>query len=138
MRSMLMALMGLAALACDPKPPEATVPDPPASSDPTPPPPTASTPAEAEAGPAPSAMEKTLFGKETQADCEGEGPRKCLQVRDSADGEWTLLYSRIKGFDYQEGFAYELRVRVSSDAHPPADGSSVRYELVKIVSQEKK
>lgn len=80
---------------------------------------------------------KTLFVHEERVDCEGEGPRKCLQVRESENDEWTYFYSNIEGFDYEEGTRYELRVRVEEVPDPPADGSSLRYVLVEIVSQEK-
>jgi hypothetical protein len=80
---------------------------------------------------------KTLFVREMRADCEGEGPMKCLQVRESESDPWTLFYSRIDGFDYEEGYAYELRVEVLPDPRPPADGSSRRYRLVEVVSKHK-
>lgn len=80
---------------------------------------------------------KTLFVHEARVDCEGEGPRKCLQVRESENDEWTLFYSNIEGFDYEEGTRYELLVRVEEVPDPPADGSSLRYVLVEIVSEEK-
>lgn len=80
---------------------------------------------------------KTLFVRETRADCEGEGPMKCLQVRESESEPWTLLYSRIEGFDYEESYAYELRVEVVPNPRAPADGSSRRYRLVEVVSKRK-
>lgn len=80
---------------------------------------------------------KTLFVHEARVDCEGEGPRKCLQVRESESDEWTFFYSTIEGFDYEEGTRYELRVSVEEVPNPPADASSLRYVLVEIVSQEK-
>jgi hypothetical protein len=80
---------------------------------------------------------KTLFVRETRVDCEGEGPRKCLQVRESESGEWQLFYSRIKGFAYEEGTKYQLRVAVEKVPKPMADASSLSYTLVEIVSQEK-
>jgi hypothetical protein len=129
----------LAVLGCDPKPPAATAADSTASASKEPPvTPTASPDADPEAGAEPAAEEKTLFVREAYMDCEGEGPMKCLQVRESPDQDWTLMYGRIKGFDYEEGFAYELRVKIMKVDNPPADGSSRRYELVKVVSQEKR
>lgn len=62
---------------------------------------------------------------------------KCLQVRDAPDKDWTLLYTRIRGFDYEPGFRYELRVQVHQGAGAPADGSSLRYTLMKVVKKEK-
>ncbi len=139
MRGAFVTFLALALLGCDPKPPAATVPNSPASSGKEPPvTPTANPDVEPEAGVEPAAEEKTLFVREAYADCQGEGPMKCLQVRESPDQDWTLMYGRIKGFDYEEGFAYELRVKIMNVDNPPADGSSRRYELVKIVSQEKK
>lgn len=80
---------------------------------------------------------QTLFVREVRADCEGEGPRKCLQVRASETDDWTLFYSSIEGFTYEEGTKYELRVAVEPLPNAPADSSSRRYVLVEIVSQEK-
>lgn len=80
---------------------------------------------------------KTLFVHEARVDCEGEGPRKCLQVREPGDSEWSYFYSTIEGFDYEEGTRYELRVSVEEVEDPPADGSSLRYVLVEIVSAQK-
>ena len=39
----------------------------------------------------------------------------------------------IEGFDYQWGFVYELRVRETHIANPPADGSAIRTELLSVV-----
>ncbi len=80
---------------------------------------------------------KMFFVHESRVDCEGEGPRQCLQVRESEDDDWTLFYSNIEGFEHEEGTRYELRVRVEEVPDPPADSSSLRYVLVEIVSQEK-
>jgi hypothetical protein len=80
---------------------------------------------------------KTLFVRETRADCEGEGPMKCLQARESESEPWTLLYSRIEGFEYEESYAYELRVEVVPNPRAPTDGSSRRYRLVEIISKKK-
>jgi hypothetical protein len=80
---------------------------------------------------------KTLFVRETKVDCSGEGPRKCLQVRESEKDEWTLFYSSIEGFTYEEGTKYELKVSVESVARPPQDSASVKYKLVEIVSKQK-
>lgn len=80
---------------------------------------------------------KTFFVHEARVDCEGESPRRCLQVREPGEEEWSYFYSTIEGFDYEEGTRYELRVLVEPVENPPADGSSLRYELVEIVSAEK-
>lgn len=81
---------------------------------------------------------KTMFVHGHRAECEGgEGPRKCLQVRFSESEAWQLFYSPIQGFSYEESYAYELRVEVATDPKPPADGSSLRYRLLEVVSKQK-
>ena len=73
---------------------------------------------------------KTLFVREVRADCEGEGPMKCLQVRESETEPWTLFYASIEGFSYEESYKYELRVKAESNAKR-------RYRLVEVVSKQK-
>ncbi|TKD08934.1 DUF4377 domain-containing protein [Polyangium fumosum] len=63
-----------------------------------------------------------------------EGSR---QVREADNKEWERFYGRIEGFPYEEGYAYELRVKREPVANPPADASSVKTRLVKIVSKKK-
>jgi heat shock protein HslJ len=69
------------------------------------------------------------------ADCVGVAPQKCMQVKTNPDGEYTLFYDQIDGFDYQEGYEYEIQVLVEPVANPPADGSALKYTLVEVVSQ---
>jgi hypothetical protein len=78
---------------------------------------------------------KSLFVREARVDCEGEGPMKCLQVRESETEPWTLLYSSIVAFTYEESYAYELRVQV--DTKPDGGRAAGRYRLVEVVSKTK-
>jgi heat shock protein HslJ len=82
-----------------------------------------------------AATEQTLFVGPEQVDCTGVGPQKCLLVKETADAEYTYFYDSIVGFTWEEGFEYELIVRVVNIPEPPMDASSLRYELVEIVSQ---
>jgi hypothetical protein len=84
--------------------------------------------------PAPNDV-KTMWVKEDLVDCEGEGPMKCMQVRAGDAAEWSYFYSRIEGFEHEPGFRYELRVKVTPVGSPAADASSLRYELVEVVSK---
>jgi len=79
----------------------------------------------------------TMFIGPKQVDCTGVGPMKCLQVKETEDGEWTLFYSSIQGFEYEEGYNYKLEVRREDVPNPPADAPSVRYILVKEISKTK-
>lgn len=77
----------------------------------------------------PQASVKTLFVSETLVDCEGEGPRKCMQVRESESAPWELFYDAIEGFTHEEGNTYELRVAVTRE------GPRLRYELLEMVKK---
>jgi hypothetical protein len=49
---------------------------------------------------------------------------------------WTKFYSNIEGFAYESGKIYNLSVKVEPIDNPPADGSSLKYTLVEVVSTE--
>lgn len=68
--------------------------------------------------------------------CVGEGQRECLLVRDPGDAEWGYFYGEIEGFTFEPGYQYVLRVARREIASPPADGSSVEYMLVRVVSKD--
>ncbi len=97
--------------------------------------------AQGEPTPAPPAAEEnnttveTIFIAPELKDCTGVGPMRCMQVAAGPDGPWTLFYNQIEGFTFEEGFAYELKVRTEQVANPPADGSSLRYILIELVSK---
>ena len=61
-------------------------------------------------------------------------PEECMLVKfDNPNGEWKHLgLYRIEGFTYVKGHEYELRVKMTTLANPPADGYSHKYLLVKI------
>lgn len=78
-------------------------------------------------------IEKLIYVAPNQADCVGVGPQKCLQIKDgSLDQPWKLHYVPIKGFDYEPGYLYQLRIRETKVNNPPADGSSVAWELIAV------
>lgn len=80
------------------------------------------------------ADDKILEVAPVKVDCVGVAPMKCLQVRESG-GEWSNFYAPIEGFDFVEGSRYRLQVKVSKIANPPADGSSLRYQLVRVLDK---
>ncbi len=69
------------------------------------------------------------------AECVGVGPMECMQVAYSEDGETQLFYGSIDGFEHVEGTSYVIDAQVTEVASPPADGSSLRYTLVEVVSE---
>ena len=52
-----------------------------------------------------------------------------------ADGQWVSA-GMVEGFAPAFGTAYEIRVVESEVSDPPADGSSIRIELIEIISSE--
>lgn len=65
-------------------------------------------------------------------------PEECMLVKfDNPNGEWEHLgLYRIEGFTYVKGHEFELRVKMTTLANPPADGYSHKYLLVKIVQDK--
>ena len=56
----------------------------------------------------------------------------------SEPGQWqNLPISGIKGFTYERGHEYELRVKRTILANPPQDASNRTYELVSILADKK-
>ncbi len=82
--------------------------------------------------------EKTFIVGPQTADCTGVAPMKCLQVKENSSENWTNFYSNIEGFTYEPGYEYVLKVKIEKIANPPADGSSIKYTLVKEISKTKK
>lgn len=72
--------------------------------------------------------------------CEGEGIFECLLVQEGnqiGTKDWTLFYDEISGFQYEPGYVYTLKVNIDTVPNPPADGSSLRYSLIKLISKDK-
>lgn len=78
---------------------------------------------------------KMLIVADHLENCVGVGPQSCMLVKENPDDEWTFFYDQIEGFDYEEGYTYELLVNEVPVANPAADASSIRYELKNIISK---
>ena len=72
-------------------------------------------------------------------DSMGEHPIECMRVMtEDEPGRWqNLHFSGIKGFTYERGHEYELRVKRTILANPPQDASNRTYELVRILADKK-
>jgi len=65
-------------------------------------------------------------------------PEEGMMIR--VDGEENYIcvaFNTIAGFTYERGHEYELLVKRTTLANPPKDSGSIRYELVRIVSDSK-
>jgi len=77
----------------------------------------------------------TMYVGPETAECVGVGPMTCLLVKYEKDSEWTMFYENIAGFEYEPGFEYELLVEKTKVDNPPADSSSIKYEMVELVNK---
>jgi hypothetical protein len=69
-------------------------------------------------------------------DCVGVAPMKCLQYRRVGDAEWLLHYGDIQGFAFVDGYRYTLSIREEAVSDVPADASSVRWVLQRVIAQQ--
>ncbi len=51
---------------------------------------------------------------------------------------WQNFYNTIIGFDYLSGYSYRLLVLETKLDNPPADGSSLSYSLIRVLSKKSK
>jgi heat shock protein HslJ len=85
------------------------------------------------------ACDKTqhIYVADHLVDCEGEGPQKCMLIKDKIVDDWTTFYDQIEGFNYEEGYEYLLSVKIKEIKNPPAGASSVKYTLVEVYEKKK-
>ncbi|ACS79096.1 META domain-containing protein [Maridesulfovibrio salexigens] len=72
-------------------------------------------------------------------DCVGVGPMKCMLVQKGENpdqSQWQNFYSQIEGFEYQPGFIYKLKVKEEKMQDVPADASSIKYTLLKVLEKK--
>ena len=72
-------------------------------------------------------------------DCVGVGPMNCMLVQKGENpdqGQWQNFYSQIEGFEYQPGFIYKLKVKEEGLQDVPADASSIKYTLLKVLEKK--
>ena len=48
----------------------------------------------------------------------------------------SMFYGAIAGFEYEEGYQYEIVVQIDPVENPPADGSSLKYHVGGVVNKE--
>lgn len=70
-----------------------------------------------------------------QQECTGVGLQNCLVVRYEDEDELSFFYDSIQGFMFEQGFEYTLLVNITERENPPADASSLQYELVEVVQK---
>lgn len=61
---------------------------------------------------------------------------ECMLIREEGKDSWEpWAFEGINGFTYEKGYDYELLVRKTIYANPPADGGTYSYELKQVISK---
>ncbi len=68
-------------------------------------------------------------------DCVGVGPQQCMQVKTNPDDDYGMFYDQIDGFEFEEGYEYELQILVEPVQDPAQDAAALKYTLVEVVSK---
>jgi uncharacterized membrane protein len=76
---------------------------------------------------------RSIWVAHRRVDCIGVAPQKCYLIKSTQYEDWKFWYSDIEGFDFEEGYAYELLVREVHNDDAPADAPSVKLELVEVL-----
>lgn len=68
--------------------------------------------------------------------CFGVSQQACLRVFSGEGGNFSLFYGNIEGFSFKWGYSYDIVVRQTEVQSPPADGSTVKSQLMRVESSE--
>jgi glyoxylase-like metal-dependent hydrolase (beta-lactamase superfamily II) len=77
----------------------------------------------------------TLYVNSELVDCVGVAVQQCMLVRENPNTDWKSFYEQINGFEFQNGYEYKLKIKVTEIKNPPADASSLKYSLVEILEK---
>lgn len=80
---------------------------------------------------------RTLIVLDHMVECTGVGPQLCMLVREPGSSELSRLYRGVEGFVYEWGYVHEIDVEEHRVRNPPADGSSIRTVLRRVVAKER-
>lgn len=56
-------------------------------------------------------------------------------VKKGPNAGWEISTAHIEGFTFEKGYQTEMMVRIDPIPDPPADGPSLRYTMVKLISR---
>lgn len=56
-------------------------------------------------------------------------------VKKGPNAGWEISTAHIEGFTFEKGYQTEMMVRIDPIPDPPADGPSLRYTMVKLLSR---
>lgn len=79
----------------------------------------------------------TMYVHHHLAECIGVDIQSCLLVQEPGAAGLGLLHQGIEGFTWEWGYIHSIAIEVHEVPNPPADGSSVRYVLDRIIDRER-
>lgn len=79
---------------------------------------------------------KTIYVASNMVDCDEIPGKKCLQIKENKEDEWTLFHETIDGFNYKEGYLHKIDVNISKAKKSSADSNKLKYKLNSIIYQE--
>ena len=77
----------------------------------------------------------TLYVNSELVDCVGVAVQQCMLVRENPNSDWKNFYDHIDGFEFQNGYEYKLKIKITEIKNPPADASSLKYSLLEILEK---
>ncbi|MFN8299361.1 MAG: DUF4377 domain-containing protein [Chitinophagales bacterium] len=78
-------------------------------------------------------QKKTLYVADRRSSCIESATMECLLIKESKKGAWQSYSSSITGFNYEEGYEYQLQVEVE----PAPAGTPAKYRLLKVKSKKR-
>ena len=81
--------------------------------------------------------EKIIYVADAMVNCTGIEAQRCLQIKENKKDNWSNFSSNIKGFKYEVGYSYKLKIEVSKIVNPPVDAPSEQYILVEVLGKIK-
>lgn len=88
-----------------------------------------------------SQQTSTLWVNSYKRECDGGAAKmQCLLISKSdtlENAKWTYFYNTIDGFELKPGYFQKIKVKKTflNDEDVPADGSSIKYSLIKILDE---
>lgn len=80
-------------------------------------------------------IETLIIGPYTET-CQGFIEQQCYLEFNEESQEWEFFYESIKGFDFEPGYIYTLKVRLEDRGTEIQDVGRYAYHLVEVLSKE--
>ncbi len=79
--------------------------------------------------------EKIIFVADHQVSCADSTLQNCMLIKENESDEWQKFGDSIKGFSYEEGYAYQIKIKVKKIASSTPENPIFTYSLIDIISK---